>query len=138
MTPEQMKTLQFFTSKEILPLCPDIAKVDLRVLLTLECFRASVGLPMKITSLTEGDHVPGSLHYLGLAVDFRVITYGVAPSKIPSVNTLVEMMLDAGFRGIGHYPEYWQGLVFHGDIRGRVQLWTRLGGQYMDLVKNNP
>jgi uncharacterized protein YcbK (DUF882 family) len=135
MNKDQIKALQFFTAKEIATVCDDPEKVDARVFDCLEAVRAIIGLPFTLTSLTKGVHVPRSLHYLGLAVDFRVNTDGRSPSKVPSANRIVEIMLDCGFRGIGYYPEYLPRLVFHGDIRGRVQLWSRSAGAYCDLIK---
>ena len=135
MTKDQIKALKFFSYREITAVCDNPDKVDARVFDCLEAVRAIVGLPFTLTSLTKGKHVAGSMHYLGLAVDFRVNAGGRAPSKMPSVNRIIEVMLDSGFRGIGYYPEYLPRLVFHGDIRGRVQLWTRVSGQYRDLIK---
>lgn len=135
MTKDQIKALQFFSAKEIAAVCDNPDKVDARVFECLEAVRAIVGLSFTLTSLTKGKHVAGSLHHLGLAVDFRVNADDRSPSKMPSVNRIIEIMLDSGFRGIGYYPEYLPRLVFHGDIRGRVQLWTRVSGQYCDLIK---
>lgn len=135
MSPAEIKALQFFTAKEIAKVCRDAAKVDRRVFDALEKVRAAVGLPFTLTSLTGGAHVEGSLHYLGLAVDWQIETKNADPRDIPTANRVIEIMLDSGFHGIGYYPEYNPRLVFHGDVRGRTQLWTRAGGKYCDLVK---
>ena len=49
----------------------------------------TAGLDLNITSLRDGNHMAGSLHYDGLAFDFR---YTIGVSKIISITMIKESL----------------------------------------------
>lgn len=88
----------------------DSTKVDHRLLLALDAYREFVNRPVIIhVAWDNDDHVPGSQHYQGIAVDCHVIGM-----------SLFEMWTAAErfqvFTGIGVYP-YWDTPGLHLDIR---------------------
>lgn len=79
--------------------------------------RDIIGVPLHILAIIK----KSTWHKNGRAID---VTLGGELGNA-HVNDFVETMLDCGFHGIG---VYWNGIAwsFHGDVRGKHQLWTGL------------
>lgn len=63
---------------------------------------ASFGQPFTVTSLTEGQHVTNSKHYIGQAADLR--TNGLDPATVPQIASTLQAQLG---------PEYY--VLLEGD-----------------------
>jgi len=136
MNEDHFKLIKRFSMNEVLKCCRGLSSVDQYVIMTLDEFTISLGPRSKviITEINMLDHSAGSRHFStpSEAVDFRVDDYGKH-----SVNEIVQLMLSAGFRGVGYYPEYLPNRVFHGDLRcGKIALWRRdvLTKKYVPLI----
>lgn len=93
----------------------DASKMSLQFLLCLDSFRDKLGKSIVITCGTQGEHVTGSHHSEGFAVD----------CVIPDIN-LIDGFINAvrfPFTGIGIYPD-WE------------YLGKRIGGFHFELVSN--
>lgn len=77
----------------------------------LDLFRGALGQKIVVTYGTQGDHIDGSFHYLGLAVDI------IVPSHTPT-NLLDLYLLASKFRfnGIGLYPDWMLGGLLTGGL----------------------
>jgi hypothetical protein len=89
--------IKHFTSHEF----SDPDKMVLEFVLELDAWRDYLGSEVLITASTDGEHVDGSYHYLGLAVDIMCL--------VPGTRTLLDFYFSAsrfGFTGIGLYPDW--------------------------------
>lgn len=118
MTADQWKTLHYFKSTEN---WGDPDKMDFALIQELDSFRDFIKTPLLITRGTNGQHVDGSMHYLGRAAD-------VVFPEVP-LSGLFDIWIAAqrfvGFRGIGIYP-HWQDAEI---VRGGLHLDNRPGNR---------
>lgn len=91
------------------------SKMSIKLLTYLDHFRELINYPFVITSGTQGEHSKNSMHYLGKAVDFVILTDSLCP---------LDLIINATrfpFTGIGYYPHWeYKGMSFPGfhlDIR---------------------
>lgn len=56
---------------------------------------SSFGQPFTVTSLTEGQHVTNSKHYIGQAADLR--TNGVDPATVPQIAQTLQSQLGSNY-----------------------------------------
>lgn len=121
MTRADFKEIEFITEKEVRATGANPADVQKILLKNFDPLRRKIGLRFYLLSngLTTGDHHAVE-HGRGLAMD------GYFRGRFEP-NTVVEMALDAGFRGIG---VYYNGnmISFHFDLRSLVQLWKAIKG----------
>lgn len=89
----------------------------------LDRYREYLKKSMIIHCGIQGNHVPDSTHYNGLAVDLHV-------TGIPVFEAFIAA-LRFGFTGIGIYPQ-WNNPGLHLDMRDAEHraIWTRIDGVY--------
>jgi len=107
----------------------EIAKIDVELFNKLQKVRTVINCSINLNSITDGGHVAGSYHYMGLAVDWYPGDPKIHPNKI------LQACLTVGFKGIGWYPGWrWPG--FHTDIGNRAEnkIWKRIDGDYKPVI----
>ena len=98
-----------------------ISKVKPALMKTLQKLRTKIGRPIYFNCLTEGSHVPKSLHYNGNAADIRIGGKGAK-----NWNHILQCAIEVGFKGIGFYPN-WNTPGFHVDVRhSDFKCWKRI------------
>jgi len=99
-----------------------IARVSFAAMKKLQKFRTLIKRPVYFNSITDGEHKKGSIHFLGKAFDIRIGGKG----RI-NWNKMLQFAIDAGFRGIGYYPNWAPNKGLHLDDRlGLLKLWKRI------------
>jgi hypothetical protein len=81
------------------------ADVDLRgmqpqilvALIAAERIYQDIGRNLMVTSVTDGKHMDGSLHYKGLAADFRTTADGLAPETVRLITGKLKAALGPQF-----------------------------------------
>lgn len=97
-TKEYWETVKYFSPNEN---WGDVERIDPSLILELDRFRHKVATPIIITCGTQGKHIDGSFHYLGLALDIMF------PEKEKKdIPDLFLQALKFQFRGIGIYPDW--------------------------------
>lgn len=100
----------------------EIEKVKFSFMKKLQAFRILIGRPVRFNCLTEGKHVRGSVHGLGLAGDVRIGGRGAI-----NWNKMFQFAVSAGFKGIGWYPNWKPNKGLHLDDRpGLFKMWKRI------------
>lgn len=120
---EEWAKIKFFNPSEN---WGDTSIIKYPLVKLLDVFRGRIGKPVKILCGTQGDHVNGSKHYIGEAVD---IVFPWATKE--ELWDMYILAVKVGFRGIGVYP-HWKldgqeigGL--HLDIRETDEIVSWLG-----------
>lgn len=130
MTQEQWSKLKYFNRAEAWGE-PD--RMSHELLVELDLFRGFIGQPITVTCGTQGQHVPGSFHYDGLAAD--LVFPGCKPSD------LLDLMLAASrfkFGGIGLYP-YWRcNGVKTGGMHVDMRPWVHDRAYWMGISSTRP
>jgi len=127
MTPAEWKTLKHFKPTEN---WGDPSRMDLKFMQELDAFREYVNTPILIHCGTQGEHVEGSAHYMGIAADLEFPKLTLAG--------LLDMWIAAQrfqFGGIGLYPG-WRGV--DGEIRGGLHLDGRKGRRALWMREPTP
>jgi hypothetical protein len=111
----------------------DPDRMDPALIRELVLFRKFLGRSVVIHCGTQGNHVEGSAHYRGLAVDLHV----------PGMSALDAFFAAArfGFHGIGVYPD-WHNPGIHVDRRDLATgepraFWMQRRGVYIALNAAN-
>ena len=83
-------------------------------------------------------HSPNSLHYATNKNGCSAVDWHFVCGADPRDQAM--RVLRSGFRGIGiYYDWHWQGVLlpvgFHVDLRNRPQVWGRVKGKYIYLLK---
>lgn len=96
----------------------------------LQRFRTAIGRPIYFNCLNEGKHSKSSQHYEKNAADIRIGGKGAI-----RWNTMCEIAIDCGFKGIGYYP-FWNKPGLHLDDRKTgFQMWVRdKAGKYIGFI----
>lgn len=119
MTPDQWKTIRHFSPSDTG--FGDPEKIDFSIVSAIDQFRDLLNTPIHVTFGTQGAHVAGSQHYLGLATDL------IFPEKdLRSLAGIFKTATECGlFHGVGIYP-HWR---MNGIRRGGIHVDTRkIGG----------
>jgi len=133
MNREQFKKLPNFTYQEMydhfiskgfrnFEAKRQIARVKYSFMKKLQAFRTRINRPVYFNCLTEGVHVAGSTHGLGIAGDIRIGGRGPI-----NWNNMLQIAIDVGFKGIGYYPNWKPNKGLHLDDRpGPFKMWKRI------------
>ena len=99
-----------------------IARVKFSAMKKLQKFRTLVKRPVLYNCITEGKHVKNSSHPRGIAFDIRIGGKGAI-----NFNNILQCAIEAGFKGIGYYPNWLPNRGFHLDDRlGVFKIWKRI------------
>jgi len=99
-----------------------ILRVSYAAMKKLQKFRTLIKRPVYFNSITEGGHVKGSIHFLGKAFDIRIGGKGAI-----NWNNMIQCAIEAGFKGIGYYPNWKPNRGLHLDDRsGLFKIWKRI------------
>lgn len=108
----------------------EIGKIKVASMIKLQKFRAMIGRAVFFNCITDGIHSKDSQHPKACAYDIRI-----GGEDEINWNTMIEIALECGFKGIGFYP-FWNTPGLHLDDRkDAYQLWTRdVKGEYVGLI----
>lgn len=88
----------------------------------LQKFRTLIKRPVYFNCITEGRHASNSSHYKAEAFDIRIGGKGSI-----NWNNILQCAIEAGFKGVGYYPNWKPNRGFHLDDRkGLFKVWKRI------------